>query len=227
MRIDFHAHILPGADHGSRGLEITLQQIAQAGAAGVELLAATPHFYPYRQSFSSFLERREITAALLLENLPADAPTIVLGAEVQLCNGLDHIEGLRSLCFAGTSTLLMELPPDFTVKKYIHTLDALLYAHKLQIVLAHVERYSSDAINELFDLGFWGQLNAEAFCRFKTRGRATRWVNGDRIVALGSDLHGKNMGYGYYQRARKYLGQRADVLDARAMEMLAGFVPLR
>ncbi|MEE3459824.1 MAG: CpsB/CapC family capsule biosynthesis tyrosine phosphatase, partial [Candidatus Faecousia sp.] len=41
--IDFHAHILPGADHGSDGLETSLRQLALAEEAGVDTIVATPH----------------------------------------------------------------------------------------------------------------------------------------------------------------------------------------
>ena len=40
---DFHAHILPGADHGSDGMETSLTQLALAEAAGVDTIIATPH----------------------------------------------------------------------------------------------------------------------------------------------------------------------------------------
>ena len=61
--IDFHAHILPGADHGSDGLETSLRQLALAEEAGVDTIVATPHFYPQSDSFSEFLRRRERTAS--------------------------------------------------------------------------------------------------------------------------------------------------------------------
>ena len=100
MQIDFHAHILPGADHGSDGLATSLRQISLAREAGIDLLIATPHFYPRHEALGPFLARRAETYACLTEALPADAPRIRLGAEVQLCRGLNHMHGLEQLCAA-------------------------------------------------------------------------------------------------------------------------------
>ena len=42
--VDFHTHILPGADHGSDSVETTLRQLEFARDAGVKRLIATSHF---------------------------------------------------------------------------------------------------------------------------------------------------------------------------------------
>ena len=34
LSLDYHAHILPGCDHGSDGLETSLKQVAMAASAG-------------------------------------------------------------------------------------------------------------------------------------------------------------------------------------------------
>ena len=48
--IDFHAHILPGADHGSRDVKTTKAQLEMLAGAGVKAVVATPHFYPQKDS---------------------------------------------------------------------------------------------------------------------------------------------------------------------------------
>ena len=55
--IDFHSHILPGADHGSSSVETSLAQLNSAKNAGVTRLIATPHFYPHRHTLEKFLAR--------------------------------------------------------------------------------------------------------------------------------------------------------------------------
>ena len=57
--IDFHAHILPGADHGSDGLETSKAQLGCLFKEGITRVVATPHFYPQRHSVDTFLERRD------------------------------------------------------------------------------------------------------------------------------------------------------------------------
>lgn len=59
LSLDYHAHVLPGCDHGSDRLETSLRQLDMAAAAGIRTSAQTPHFYPHKESAESFLRRRE------------------------------------------------------------------------------------------------------------------------------------------------------------------------
>ena len=72
--LDYHAHILPGCDHGSDSVETSRRQLEMARKAGVATVCATPHFYPQRETVACFLDRRARTAELLRAGLPADAP---------------------------------------------------------------------------------------------------------------------------------------------------------
>ncbi len=221
MNIDFHAHILPGADHGSYNLETSLQQVTLARRAGIDVLAATPHFYPDHEPLPAFLERRERTERLLREALPSDAPKIVVAAEAHLCRGMEHIDGLEQLCFSGTNVLLLELPMDFSLRAYEQTIDSLLYEHKLNVVLAHIDRYAESTIDFLLDFGFQAQINAGSFCRLRTRKRSMRWANElDAVVALGSDIHGCETGYRDFLKMKEKLGGTYDVIMARTQKLL-------
>ena len=111
MNIDFHAHILPGADHGCKDLSMSMHQLALAQKAGIDKIVATPHFYPQNESCADFLIRREKAYSQLLSQTKGKPlPEVVLGAEVQLQLGLDRIENLDQLCIRGTNVLLLELP---------------------------------------------------------------------------------------------------------------------
>lgn len=221
MNIDFHAHILPKADHGSDSLETSLRQVALAREAGIDLLAATPHFYPGRDTVEAFLQRRAQTFQALTAKLDKSAPRLILGAEVQLCRGIDRMEEIEQLCFAGTRVLLLELPPDFRFKLFAQTLDALHYDRKLTIVFAHVDRYAPDVTNALLDAGFLGQLNASALCRMFQKKRCLQWAQTDSIVALGSDIHGTDTGYTEFLRAKARLGSLYDTIMQRTEALFA------
>ena len=67
LTLDYHAHVLPGCDHGSDGVETSRKQLAMAAAAGIRTVCATPHFYPHKESIPSFLQRRAESAQLLRE----------------------------------------------------------------------------------------------------------------------------------------------------------------
>ncbi|MGN0395823.1 MAG: CpsB/CapC family capsule biosynthesis tyrosine phosphatase, partial [Coprococcus sp.] len=42
--IDFHSHILPGIDDGSRNVETSIKMLDRCADNGVGLMVATPHF---------------------------------------------------------------------------------------------------------------------------------------------------------------------------------------
>ena len=220
MNIDFHAHLLPAADHGSDGLQTSLRQLQLAREAGMDRVIATPHFYPRHEELDTFLARRTEAAAALRQG---DAASFVLlGAEVQLCRSLHRLERLEELCIEGTRVLLLELPPDFSLRTYEHTLDALLCEKKLTVVLAHIDRYDTQRIDFLLESGFLGQLNASSFCHFRTRRRSLDWAQSARVVALGSDIHGVQTGYREFLKAKKRLGTDYDALMQRTNTLLFG-----
>lgn len=220
MNIDFHAHLLPAADHGSDGLQTSRRQLQLAREAGIDLVIATPHFYPKHEELDSFLARRaEAVAVLRRED---DASFVKLGAEVQLCRGLHRLKQLDELCVEGTRVLLLELPPDFSLRTYEQTLEALLYEKKLTVVLAHIDRYDTQRINFLLESGFLGQLNASSFCRLRTRGRSLDWAQSECVVALGSDIHGVQTGYREFLKAKHRLGAEYDALMQRTKTLLFG-----
>ena len=75
MNIDFHAHVLPGADHGSANLDTSLKQLALAKQAGIDHVIATPHFYPRHDAPERFLKRRAEAEAALRDSRSAAAST--------------------------------------------------------------------------------------------------------------------------------------------------------
>ncbi len=216
--IDFHAHVLPGADHGSDGLETSLRQLELAEEAGVTCLVATPHFYPQTDDYAEFLRRRDRTYDLLAQNYHGPVKLRV-GAEVHVCVGLEHLSGVEELCVDGSDAILLELPRS----RYPHGLDETFEALRdvgLIPVLAHVDRYDPELITRLFSAGLLGQINADALCRLHHRRIYQRWIDGGFIRALGSDIHGTDVGYSEYLHALRVLGPRAETLEHRMRVLL-------
>lgn len=192
--IDFHSHILPGIDDGSRSIEESLQLLAQLREQGITTVVATPHFYADAQSVDTFLHRRDDAYARLTAQCSDAVPEIRLGAEVLYYNGISHLEGLDRLCIAGTRILLLEMP--FTRWSSTVLREVLEIANNMDItlVLAHVERYiryqRSGVIDELRRHGVLLQVNASYFVERMTRRAALRQLIGGEIHLLGSDCHG-------------------------------------
>lgn len=187
--IDFHAHILPGADHGSRNVETTKAQLELLKRADVTAVVATPHFYPQNDSVDSFLERREECADAFL-SIEADRPDVYIGAEVLVCPGIDHMQGIEKLCIVGTETILLEMPFNSWREEHIDAV-ARISRSGLTVVMAHIDRYpEKDVIRLLSECDVLCQINGETQATFKGRKKAERLLRNFPCIAAGSDLHG-------------------------------------
>ena len=205
LTLDYHAHVLPGCDHGSDSVETSRKQLAMAAAAGIRTVCATPHFYPHKESISSFLQRREKSAQLLRESLTADAPQLQLGAEVLICDGMERLDGLSCLCRGETNELLLEMPFYQWPEAIWDTLYALCERRDIKIVLAHAERYPPEAIEQLIRDNVPLQLNAECLTRPLHRRRYLTWIKNGSVKYLGSDIHMLGNGYRAWETCRKLL----------------------
>ena len=63
--IDWHSHILPAVDDGSRDIEESLGLLHILQTSGVDTVIATPHFYADRISTEDFFAARDQSAAAL------------------------------------------------------------------------------------------------------------------------------------------------------------------
>lgn len=207
LTLDYHAHVLPGCDHGSDSVETSRKQLAMAAAARVRTVCATPHFYPHKESIPSFLQRRETSARLLRENLTADAPQLQLGAEVLICDGMERLDGLPRLCRSETNELLLEMPFYQWPETIWDTLYALCERRDIKIVLAHAERYPPEAIEQLIRDNVALQLNSECLTRPLHRKRYLTWIKNGSVKYLGSDIHMLGDGYRAWEKCVKLLGK--------------------
>ena len=205
LTLDYHAHVLPGCDHGSDSVETSRKQLAMAAAARVRTVCATPHFYPHKESIPSFLQRREASAQLLRENLTADAPQLQLGAEVLICDGMERLDGLSRLCRGETNELLLEMPFYQWSESIWDTLYALCERRDIEIVLAHAERYPPEAIEQLIRDNVALQLNSECLTRPLHRKRYLKWIKNGSVKYLGSDIHMLGNGYRDFEKCRRLL----------------------
>ena len=104
--VDFHSHILPGADHCSGSLETSIWQINSAIRHGVTRIIATPHFYPHRHRVDDFVYKRDEAFYKLEKHIPKGVK-IVLGAEVLICQGIENLPDIDKLFSSGTNCLLL------------------------------------------------------------------------------------------------------------------------
>lgn len=224
---DFHAHILPGADHGSSNLNDTLGQIALMNNAGVDTIVATPHFYPNRHTAEYFFEKVEASIEKI-GSIDIPRPRICLGAEVLYCDGIDNMQDLDKFCIRGTKVLLLELPIDTWDDRLFDTVKALTEEYK--VVLAHIDRYISwqtEAIYSLLETGALAQINAQSLFYRSERKHLAPLIEAGDVCAIGSDLHKlEKKSVRCFAAAPKKLGSAyADIMQ-RASELIADAITI-
>ena len=214
--VDFHAHILPRADHGSNSVQTSLKQLRLAAEAGVKRIVATPHFYPHRHTLRAFLDRRENAYYQLKAHVFEGAPKIRLGAEVLICDNIERFEGLDKLCLSGTNILLLELPFNDFNDNFCISVENLI-SMGYDVVLAHADRYVPEDIERLVELGAKIQLNAISVATFFKNKQLYNWVQRGVTVALGSDIHGEDpIAYKKFEKAQIKLSDYIHKIKAKS-----------
>lgn len=108
--IDFHSHILPAVDDGSKDLSTSTDMIKTSKEQGVGCIIATPHFFASRDTIRHFLDKRNAAFSKLKEALDGQMPQILCGAEIAFFPGMSRAKQLGELAVTGTKTLLVEMP---------------------------------------------------------------------------------------------------------------------
>ena len=225
--IDFHAHCLPGVDHGSPSLSVAVAQRRLMTAAGLAGVVATPHFYAHKEtSVEEFLARRDEAARALLTALP-EGPTLYLGAEVLVTPGLDEMEGLSRLCIKGSDILLLEMPLGGWSRECVRTVERISKSGVTPL-LAHIDRYPITDLEYLFESSrLLYQINAVALLGLSHRARYFRaMVRAEAVAAFGSDLHGAHpAAYRGFLRAVRRAREGAVTVARHSAELLSAAIP--
>ena len=192
--IDFHVHLLPGIDDGSRNCRMSAMMLKESKRQGVALSVATPHFY-FDKNVDKMLAKREKAFDKLMkyaEKNKLDIPEIVPGFEVYLSKKIFDLPDLGKLLIKGTDTMLVEMPRQKWDDEVFARLEYIAQ-QGYKIVLAHPERYvgiaDEKAYDRLFSYGFAGQLNAASLVSPATKDFAYRLMEEGKIHIIGSDAH--------------------------------------
>lgn len=239
--IDFHTHVLPGIDDGSKDIGMTERMLEAEQAMGVSTVYATPHFYAHRRSVKSFLERRDRAyneVKELLEKRP-ELPAIKTGAEVYYFSGMGKAEQLKELCIEDTNILLLELPFTQWHSDIERDISEILDRRGLRIVLAHLERYEAfqkdrHVWDRIVEMPLTIQLNCEdlidkgSFLKRNHRYKLSfDLLNDHSNVIIGSDCHNlterkPNLAEGRKAIKEKLGEARLEQLDKYTEQLLHG-----
>lgn len=191
--IDWHNHILPGMDDGSKDVAESISMLAMQTAQGVKTVIATPHFYANDETVDSFVERRAKAMEALKEQLPENSPDIFLGAEVRYYQGISRLEGLKELRIEGTKLLLLEMPMSVWTESMVRELIELSGKNSVKIVLAHVDRYlrlqKQSVWDRIMESGIMMQINGSFITSLASKRKALALLEEGVVQFLGSDCH--------------------------------------
>ena len=221
MFVDFHSHVLPQADHGSRSSDMSIAQLCEAKKAGVDTIVATPHFYIERDSVDSFLERREASYMRLMEKTETDIK-IIKAAEVRLDIGVSELPDLEKLCIEGTSYILLELPEEPWQYWYFDFIEEIAETRGLSPIFAHVDRYSPHGREKLLSLGYTAQINASALLGPFRKKYYSKLIESGAVHVMGSDTHGNGeASYAAFSKAVSKLGPNMEKLTLNSRKILS------
>jgi protein-tyrosine phosphatase len=201
--IDFHSHILPGVDDGSRDIEESIAMIKEAKKAGFDKIILTSHYIEDYYK-SSVAERKEI-----LEKLKKRVAEEKIDIELCLGNELFITSNVLDLLKKGeictqcfSRYVLFELPFN---NKPLNVLEVInnIKRQGMIPVLAHPERYSyfyknPEEYNELSQEGVLFQVNFGSLLgQYGSRAEiiARYLIECNMVYFFGSDVHRPNSIY--------------------------------
>lgn len=191
--IDFHSHILPGVDDGSKNIEESKKIILEARDLGFEKIISTSH-YAYDCYEIPEYKRKEMIIEL---NQEEDFPEIILGSEIFASyNMLDFLKEGKASTINGTNYILIELPLRATIPN-LKDLIIKLQENNYRLILAHPERYSIiqndfNYLYELQEMGVLFQCNYASiigYYGFSAKITVKKILKNELASFLGSDVH--------------------------------------
>lgn len=223
--IDFHSHILPNIDDGSRSIEETFNLIKEAEKVGFEAIISTSHYM--ENYYETDVPEREVWVKAILENLNTkDIHTnLYLGNEIYFTdNIIALLEKRKASTINDTSYVLFELPLNVEpMNLYDVIYDMLQY--KLVPILAHPERYSfvqkePSLVYDLIEKGVLMQANYGSIIGQygkKAEMIVRKFFENNMIHFLGSDVHRQNT---IYPQIPRILEEIEDIIGEEKLEEL-------
>lgn len=223
--IDFHSHILPNIDDGSRSIEETFNLIKEAKQAGFEAIISTSHYM--ENYYETDVPEREVWVKAICENLQNKniETNLYLGNEIYFCNNIiELLENRKASTINDTSYVLFELPLN-TEPMNLYDIVYEMLQYKLVPILAHPERYSfvqkdPDLIYDLIEKGVLMQANYGSIIGQygeKAQLIVRKFFENNMIHFLGSDVHRPNT---IYPKIPRILNEISDIIGEEKLEEL-------
>lgn len=192
--IDFHTHVMPGVDDGSRNLEMTMDMIYNSQEQDVEYICVTPHFITGEYEIDHESYNRNFES---LKESIGNKVKLVQGLEIYINPELPKLYDEKKIWGLNENKyLLIELP----MQQYPIYTDKIFYELRLRgarPVLAHPERNlaimkNPELLIDLLNQGNLAQMNAGSLMGSyggEIKKFAEKLVSMNLIHMLGSDAH--------------------------------------
>lgn len=228
--IDFHTHIIPNIDDGSRSIEETFNLIQEAKEAGFDGIILTSHYI--ENYYETDVPERDIWVKAISDNLKQKGidTNLYLANEIYLSDNMMKllIEGKAST-INNSSYVLFEMPLNAEPMNLYDVIYSL-QENKLIPVLAHPERYSfvqkePELITDLIQKGVLMQANYGSILGQygeKAQIIVKKFFESNMIHFLGSDVHRQKT---IYKRIPEALRQIEEIVGEQKLNELTTINP--
>lgn len=228
--IDFHTHILPNVDDGSKSIEETFELLNEAKKAGFDTIISTSHYI--EDYYNVNVSEREVWINAISEILKKENNDLklYLGNEVYLTeNIMELLETGKATTINKSRYILFEFPMN-TKPMNMYDIIYDMLQNKLIPILAHPERYSfvqkePEIIYDLIQKGVLMQANYGSIIgRYgeKAQLMVRKFFENNMIHFLGSDVHKKNT---IYPRITQALNEIKDIIGKEKLNELTTINP--
>ena len=228
--IDFHSHVLPNIDDGSKSVEETFNLIKEAKSAGFDKIISTSHYMEGYYEVES--NEREVWIGGInkkLEEMDVDI-RLYLGNEIYITdNIINLLEEGKASTINNTNYVLFEMPFD-TKPLNLYSIIYEMLKYKLVPILAHPERYAyvqkdPEIIYDLIQKGTLMQSNYGSIIGQygrKAHVIVKKMLQKNMIHFLGSDVHKQNT---VYKKMPKILNELRKVISEEKLNELTTVNP--
>ena len=228
--IDFHSHIIPNIDDGSRSIEETFNLLKEAKDAGFESVILTSHYI--ENYYETNVPERDMWVKAISENLQNKGLDInlYLGNEIYMSDNMMQllIDGKAST-INNSSYVLFEMPLNVEPMNLYDVIYSL-QENKLIPVLAHPERYKfiqkePELVYDLIEKGVLMQANYGSILGQygdKAEIIVRKFLENNMIHFLGSDVHRQNT---IYKMIPQALEEIEEIVGKQKLEELTTINP--
>lgn len=230
--IDFHTHILPEVDDGSKSYEESLEMLKEAKNVGFDIVISTSHYAVGCYEAPEY-KRKELIEDLSLEE---NVPQILLGSEIFLTyNIVELLKEFKASTINNTKYVLIELPLKKKIVNLENEINILKEIGYIPII-AHPERClyiqkNYKVLNTLNKLGVLFQCNYGSIIGnygFRAKYVMKKMLKDNFVYFLGTDAHRKNSIYLQISKAISLISKHVsteklvDLVNNNAEKILKG-----